>query len=567
MGIADILNAIDKHDYISFDIFDTLLVRPYVNPIDLFWHIEYNEHLSGFTKARILAEKNTRTKSCPEVTIDEIYANIDLKFRNKKDIELKYESQVLQQNPEMKKIFDHAVLKKKKIILISDMYLPSSFVSKILDKNGYSEYERLYMSCEYRKSKHFGDLFSQVLDDLNISPNELLHIGDNKVSDYKTPANMGITTSKYEKVIDRYFASHKREHNYYKRKKNFERSVIVAIDALHWINIPDENDFWYEFGYKYGGPMNSAFATFIENNTTNDGVLLFIARDGYNAQKAYKIIYGNIENHYVYAMRTFNILFGINGRDYPGYEEDIIKYFSNVSEVKELSGTPEEKYFGNKDMFEKLMDIELEKYGTYIKNCIGEKDIVYVIDSTTEKFSSQKLIDAASKKNTQGIYFTLLHSRSNDKAKGFNDNHRVFLELTSIDMPEFLMTSNEYPVDDIDIIGNPIYSKKDNPEEWYRKEISSEITKGVEDYARTFMSVFGEYVPSFEYNSIGSWIRSFARHMDPCEYLNLKNVKWASDPAHSEYHGLIFSASDAPMLFRYKIRDYYRSMMRRIKNI
>jgi hypothetical protein len=30
--------AIDKHDVISFDIFDTLLVRPYVNPYDMFVH-------------------------------------------------------------------------------------------------------------------------------------------------------------------------------------------------------------------------------------------------------------------------------------------------------------------------------------------------------------------------------------------------------------------------------------------------------------------------------------------------------------------------------------------------
>jgi hypothetical protein len=212
------------------------------------------------------------------------------------------------------------------------------------------------------------------------------------------------------------------------------------------------------------------------------------------------------------------------------------------------------------------MNVELEKYSAYIKNLIGSKDIVYVVDATTEKFSSQKLIDKSSEKNTQGIYFTLLRSRSNNKAKGFHDEHRVFLELTSIDMPEFLMTSNESPVSSIDVTGNPIYSEKDNPEEWYRTKNSLEITKGIEDYARTLKSVFGEYVKSFEYDSIGNWIRSSTRHMDSNEYSNLKDVKWASDPAHSEYHRLIFSASDAPMLFRYKIRDYYRSMMRRIRS-
>lgn len=118
MGIDDILKAIEKYDFVSFDIFDTLLVRPYVNPTDLFWHIEYNENMPGFAKARILAEKNTRTRDCPEVTIDEIYSNVDLEYNNKKDIELKYEAQVLQQNPEMKKVFDYAISKNKALLEI-----------------------------------------------------------------------------------------------------------------------------------------------------------------------------------------------------------------------------------------------------------------------------------------------------------------------------------------------------------------------------------------------------------------------------------------------------------------
>ena len=53
--------------------------------------------------------------------------------------------------------------------------------------------------------------------------------------------------------------------------------------------------------------------------------------------------------------------------------------------------------------------------------------------------------------------------------------------------------------------------------------------------------------------------------MNPEERLNLEKIKWASDPAHSEYHGLIFSPSDALMLMKNKIKDYFRSMMKRIK--
>ena len=565
MNIETILKKIDSFDYVSFDVFDTLLLRPYVKPTDLFRHMEMNEDLSGFTKSRISAEKSTRSKVCPEVALEEIYDNIDKKFKECMDLEIEYESQILRCNPEMKRPFNYAVSENKKIVLISDMYLPSDIIRNILDERGFFGYDKLYTSCEYRKSKHFGDLFEHVIDDLGIDAGQLLHIGDNAVSDVRTPSKIGIETVHYSKFIDRYFKTHRREYRYYRMNRNVERSMIIGVDALHWLeSSADGSGFWYDIGYRYGGPVNAAFASFIDRNAEKDGTLLFVARDGHNPQKAYNVLYGDVENHYIYAVRIFNILFGINGRDYPGYEEDIVRYFSGDPEVEALEGTFKEKYFGNRELFDRLMDEEMEKYSRYIKKYTDSKENIYIVDATTEKFSSQNLIEKASGKKTRGLYYTLLRSDSNDKAKGFNDGYRVLLELTSIDLPEFLMTSNENPVRSMDHTGHPIYSETE-PDEWYRGDITSEVTRGVEEYARTLRSIFGKYLPSFEYDTIGKWTRSLARNMSEFEYSKLKELKWASDPAHLEYHNLFFSPSDAPLLMRYKIRDYRRSLMRRIR--
>lgn len=334
MNISEMYEAIREFDCVSFDVFDTLLLRPYVKPEDLFGHMEVRENIPGFSKARITAEKRARAKIHPEVTIEEIYDYIDSKFRSYMNLEMEYESVVLQQNPEMRFLFDRILSDKKKIILISDMYLPSVFIDEVLENRGFSGYEKLYVSGEHRKSKHSGDMFEHVLEDLGIGFRELVHIGDNKVSDIRTPERLGLTTVWYERAIDRYFKAHIREYRYYLRKKSLERSLIVGIDSLHWLNSDSENNFWYNFGLRYGGPVNSAFASFIDKNTKNDDVLLFIARDGYNARKTYNILYGNVENHYVYAVRIFNILFGISGRDYPGYEDEIVQYFSNRGEPR-----------------------------------------------------------------------------------------------------------------------------------------------------------------------------------------------------------------------------------------
>ncbi|MCI7411744.1 MAG: hypothetical protein MSS67_08630 [Helicobacter bilis] len=42
-------------EIISFDIFDTLLLRPYIRPTDLFLHLEYLYNRPNFTVAIICA--------------------------------------------------------------------------------------------------------------------------------------------------------------------------------------------------------------------------------------------------------------------------------------------------------------------------------------------------------------------------------------------------------------------------------------------------------------------------------------------------------------------------------
>jgi FMN phosphatase YigB (HAD superfamily) len=563
MDPAEILKEAEKFDVVSFDVFDTLLLRPYVQPTDLFRHIESRFKRRGFAGERIRAERTARSKEFEEVTLDEIYEEIDDRFKDLKDSELLLERQVLLPNPEIRKVFDAVKSSGKRIVLLSDMYLPSVFLSEILKKNGFEGYERLYMSCEYRKSKHSGELYSLVLKELGIGPGDIVHIGDGDVSDVKRPSKMGIRALRYTKVIDRYFSEHKREYRYYRRKKSLGRSVTVAVDALHSLKSQKDN-FWYELGYRYGGPVNSSFATFIERTAEKDGVLLFVARDGYNAQRAYNIMYGDIENHYVYAVRTFNILFGINGRDYPGYEDDIAGFFSEHPEVKGLEGNKKDLFGENRQLFEALMSKELEKYSSYIKKYTGSKEHIYVVDATTEKFSSQKLIGTASGKKTTGIYFTLLYSRSDGGAAGFHDGHKAFLNLTSIDLPEFLMTSGEGRIRGIDGSGKPVYF--DDPAEPYRKHASGMITAGSDDYAKELVSIFGEYMPEECYEPVGAWLRSFWRGMSPDETENMKAIRWASDPAHSEYHDLIFSMSDVPLLIKNKFRDYFRSIMNRLRN-
>lgn len=100
--LAPYINRIDQYQYISFDMFDTLVKRDCSRPVEVFSYIEdeINRKLNrktSFCSARIEAEKMARRKShSEEVTLDEIYHYLNLgiadeSLQDVKELEKKYE--------------------------------------------------------------------------------------------------------------------------------------------------------------------------------------------------------------------------------------------------------------------------------------------------------------------------------------------------------------------------------------------------------------------------------------------------------------------------------------------
>ena len=119
-------NSLNKYDIISFDIFDTLLLRPYAKPSNVFQHLEEINNSIGFYAVRKIAENNLRKyKDIEYANYDEIYSVLQSDFQFLKEKEIQLEKDTLYANPQMKEIFDYAKSLNKRIILISDMYFSS----------------------------------------------------------------------------------------------------------------------------------------------------------------------------------------------------------------------------------------------------------------------------------------------------------------------------------------------------------------------------------------------------------------------------------------------------------
>jgi FMN phosphatase YigB (HAD superfamily)/glycosyltransferase involved in cell wall biosynthesis len=88
-------------------------------------------------------------------------------------------------------------------IAISDFYLPADVVGRILAHHGAGKYfAATYVSCDFMKTKRDGTLFEEVLRSEQISPEELLHVGDNGKADYEVPLKRGIDAFQFTDAVE-----------------------------------------------------------------------------------------------------------------------------------------------------------------------------------------------------------------------------------------------------------------------------------------------------------------------------------------------------------------------------
>lgn len=288
MGVhyyENIIKRISEKEYVSFDIFDTLIKRDVKKPTDVFLVIEHNYEIYDFYKRRIEAEKIAR-KGKVDTTIDEIYDIYNELYLNNineaekiKKIEKQVEYELCVQNKLLKKVYDFCIENNKKVYLISDMYLSSEILKEILEKNGYSKYEKLYVSCEYNKTKANGELYKYVIQELGIHTNKLIHIGNDIKTDYIMALKNKISTVKV------------------KTKTYTGNSLLDVFLSNHKSN---SSNFYYDFGYSNFGPLLYGFCLWLKENVKKNDIdnIYFLARDGYIIKKAYEMIFGESDSIY-----------------------------------------------------------------------------------------------------------------------------------------------------------------------------------------------------------------------------------------------------------------------------
>lgn len=299
----ELADELCKKNIVSFDIFDTLIFRPFAVPTDLFYLIGEKLDYPDFRTIRIEAEKTVRkSKGGRTVTLKDIYdlisekTGINSETGQRTEISIEYD--LCSFNTFMKDVWERVKASGRKIILISDMYLPLDAIESMLEKCGYTGYSRIFISCECGCGKHDSSIYDYVRSEMGSG--DIYHIGDNFASDVHNAEVKGLSAVEYKNINS--------SGNIY-RPKDMSPIIGSAYSGIvnrKFYSGKGEYSPAYEYGFKYGGLLILGFCEYIHRivSEKNAEKILFFSRDGFIVKKIFEKLYPCADTEYVYWSRN-----------------------------------------------------------------------------------------------------------------------------------------------------------------------------------------------------------------------------------------------------------------------
>lgn len=444
---------------VAFDFFDTLVTRE-VNPETTIaeWSRELqtaftiNESVDKIYLLRKGIERSIKKSGVQELKYQELIKGIFNHLHNEKKINFDVEfeqfyqiSTLIEFNIELnytKLINDRVDLARrykndgKKVIIISDSYLPRSYYQFYLNKSNIADiFDDVYISSEVNARKSSGDIYDIVIKKMGVSPNELLMIGDNDISDCSVPKSKGIMVSPVT--------------------KDYEKDFYNKKEICKYISDATRRNFKSQ-------PFNgyiSGILLFIERlykSAIKDGCrdLLFLAREGENLKYLFDLYQdvvhptNKINTEYVYVSRRATLLPGLKELEketfskifsqYPNILIDDFMYSIGLSkgEVTEIllktgikpgtviDGVDSFAFkilVSSTDFIEAFSRKRLEQkelLNVYFKSLSSDKKTLYLVDIGWKGSIQDNIYDALDNKiNIIGYYWGTINALNSDSNK------------------------------------------------------------------------------------------------------------------------------------------------------
>lgn len=305
---------------VSFDIFDTLLARCIEPPEMLHERLaqQIAHKLGTHTPEQVLAARRTAEHALRqdalqrgldhECHFDALVRQWVSHLTGQRDVLLEAfihtQERYLESLALRAKTGAHALLtwlraQQVRVIAVSDMYLSHDHVCALLHQCALGPMiDRVYVSCEFGLGKYSGRLHSHVLALEGLSAAQLVHVGDNVVSDMRAPLSLGIEAVFLDEKAQRRRRRHQalsarmaRLGGMWTGRYFFEAVAQRQHSERALPEAPPQHEaFFHHYGRDVLGP---AFATFTLALTEKIAQqrpekIFFLARDGYLFMRLYE---------------------------------------------------------------------------------------------------------------------------------------------------------------------------------------------------------------------------------------------------------------------------------------
>ena len=521
---------IEKYEYFFIDVFDTAITRLFRKPSDIFRYISFSIDDPNFYMNRIEKEAVTRTlyPGRKDISLSEIYEGFyDGALM---DYEVSTEYKFCVANPEIYQFYRKLIAAGKRVYFVSDMYLEKAVVTEILIRNGYSDFEDIFVSSDDDLIKGDGSRFGWIKKTYPETIGNAIHIGDNYIADYEQPKKHGFDAFHYTDSDAYYkydeFVNTKIE--FLTSKNSLGLSFILGAFRFWKSSYLDKPPgYWRQFGFLYGGALVSAFCQFIHENLQTEYSecrrIFFLGRDGDIMCQVYKLLFeDDIEAVHLMASRRCIIYPAIKSLYCTDDSNELMQFINplHVTRMKDIM-----ERFGYDDLYPLENDLielgsalsrcsEKDIYECIIKNkklimdkIIAERTVLYDYLSNKGFFEQDtivvvdvgwggsiqnsliKLIDiwGFKNKNIYGMYLgvndNVLHK---DKKKGYLFNGDTSLFSDFLELIELITSSPLDPVYRIEYADGeyrPV-SGRIKVYERIRQDVAKEIQQGIFDFAR-----------------------------------------------------------------------------------
>lgn len=326
---------VKEADVVSFDLFDTLFVRSVARPRDAFRLAQelLNHHSDWYLTEelgplRVAAEVAVREEtvatggSADGVTMAAIYRRVEQHGMLVAGLaealmaaELEAERMLLRPT-ETVDLLRFAIAQGRDVMVVSDTYLPRSFVEEVLSEADVPGGYELWLSCEHQASKADGSLWAAVV--ASRPGRDIVHFGDAEISDVVQAQAFGIravrevnrpealrqSVGSAGALRGEWLFDHLKVDGY--QLKNVHRSLVGGLTANRLFADTTCTPA-YALGYGAFGPLLLGYVQWLHRaaRATGHDHLYFLARDGRVMQEAYRAFWGasSLPSTYLLASR------------------------------------------------------------------------------------------------------------------------------------------------------------------------------------------------------------------------------------------------------------------------